>query len=263
MYRFLLRPKWIAFHLVVVLGIVVMINLGFWQLRRLDERQAFNATVESRYDVPPAPLDEVLTPTTDPDDVEWRQVTVSGTYLPDGSVSVVNRSQNGAAGVNVAVPLLLDDGRILVVNRGFVPLIADEVPPVPALEVELVGRLRDTQVRRTGQLSDPAEGVLTEVQRIDLERLESQLDGEVVPMYVDLVTSSPSEPDGPPFPVAPPELSEGSHLSYAFQWFIFSIAVAVGWVLAVRHSIRTRRDDGSASTDHVDHPDDAPADQPA
>jgi cytochrome oxidase assembly protein ShyY1 len=247
MYRFLLRPKWIAFHLVVVLGIVIMVNLGFWQLRRLDERQAFNATVESRYDVPPVPLDDVLTPTTDPDDVEWRQVTVSGTYLPDGAVTVVNRSQNGAAGVNVAVPLRLEDGRILVVNRGFVPLIADEVPPVPALEVELVGRLRETQVRRTGQLSDPSEGVLTDVQRIDLERLEPQLDGEVVPMYVDLVTSTPPEPDGPPFPVAPPELSEGSHLSYAFQWFIFSIAVAVGWVLAVRHSIRDRHRDERAS----------------
>ena len=43
MYRFLLRPKWIGFHLLVVAAIVTMVNLGFWQLRRLDERQAFNA----------------------------------------------------------------------------------------------------------------------------------------------------------------------------------------------------------------------------
>ena len=256
MYRFLLRPKWIAFHLLVVAAIVAMINLGFWQLRRLDDRQAFNATVEARYDVPPAPLDEVLTSTTDPDDVEWRQVIVSGTYLPDGTLTVVNRSQNGAAGVNVAVPLRLDDGRVLVVNRGFVPLIADDDPPVPALEVELVGRLRETEQRRTGQLSDPSEGVLTEVQRIDLDRLEPQLGDDVVPMYVDLVESTPPEPDGPPFPIAPPELSEGNHLSYAFQWFIFAIAVAVGWVLAVRHSVRSRRPDEEAAGERelVDHP---------
>ena len=43
MYRFLLAPRWIAFHLLVVVGVVAMVNLGFWQLRRMDERQAFNA----------------------------------------------------------------------------------------------------------------------------------------------------------------------------------------------------------------------------
>ncbi len=266
MYRFLLRPKWIAFHLLVVFGIVLMINLGFWQLRRLDERQEFNATVEARYDVAAAPLDEVLTPTTDPDDVEWRQVTVSGTYLPEGAFSVVNRSQNGAAGVNVAVPMRLDDGRILIVNRGFVPLVSGEAPPVPSTDVDLVGRLRETEVRRTGQLSDPADGVLTEVQRIDLDRLAAQVDGDVVPMYVDLIESSPPEPEGPPFPIAPPELSEGNHLSYAFQWFIFSIAVAVGWVLAVRHSVRSRREDRLAPGPDADSDESAPpepADQPA
>jgi len=85
-------------------------------------------------------------------------------------------------------------------------------------------------------LSDPTEGELEEVQRLDLDRLAPQFDGELVPMYIDLVESSPPEPDGVPEPVIAPDLSEGNHLSYAVQWFIFSIAVAVGWVLAVRHS---------------------------
>ncbi len=30
-----------------------MVNLGFWQLRRLDERRAFNAVVEASYDSTP------------------------------------------------------------------------------------------------------------------------------------------------------------------------------------------------------------------
>jgi len=235
MYRFLLRPKWIAFHLLVVVGIIVMINLGFWQLRRLDERQAFNARIEARYDEPAVPLDDVLTPATDPDDVEWLPVSTSGTYLPDEVILVVNRYQNGRAGVNTVVPLELDDGRILLVNRGFVPQTFD-IPPVPATEVDVTGRLRSTQERRLGQLSDPAEGELEEVQRLDLDRLAPQFDGDLVPMYIDLVESSPPEPDGVPEPVIAPDLSEGKHLSYAVQWFIFSIAVAVGWVLAVRHS---------------------------
>ncbi len=240
MYRFLLRPSWIAFHLLVVVGIVTMINLGFWQLRRLDERQAFNSVVEERYDASAAPIDELLTPATDPDAVAWRPVTVSGTYLPEAGVLVVNRSQNGRAGVNAVVPLRLDDGRILLVNRGFVPLTFD-TPEVPAIQVEVTGRLRPSQERRLGQLSDPTEGTLSEVQRLDLERLAGQFDGPIVPMYIDLIESTPPETGGVPEPVIAPDLSEGNHLSYAVQWFIFAAAAATGWVLAVRRSTATHR----------------------
>lgn len=240
MYRFLLRPKWLAFHLLVVAGMIAMINFGFWQLRRLDERQAFNTVIEERYDAPPLPIDELLMPGVDLDDVAWRPATASGTYLVDDGILVVNRSQNGRAGVNTVVPLLLDDGRVLLVNRGFVPQTF-EIPPIPGVEVEITGRLRPSQERRLGQLSDKAEGVLDEVQRLDLDRLSPQFDEPLLPMYIDLIESVPAEPEGVPEPVIAPDLSEGNHLSYAAQWFIFSMALGVGWVLAVRRSAATRR----------------------
>ena len=249
MYRFLLRPRWLAFHLLVVTAIVVMINFGFWQLRRLDERQTFNAVIESRYDAAPQPFDTLVSPGNEPFDlVEWRPATASGRYLPDESLLVVNRSQNGRAGVNTVVPLELGDGRIVLVNRGFVPLTFD-VPPVPATDVELTGRIRTSEKRRFGQLSDAAEGALDEVQRLDLDRLTEQFDGRLLPVYLDLIESEPAESDGFPEPVIAPDLSEGNHLSYAVQWFIFSIAVAAGWVLAARRSATTRRRDQVPSTD--------------
>lgn len=255
MYRFLLRPKWIGFHLLVVVAIVTMVNLGFWQLRRLDQRRDFNAAVEARYDAPPVALDALLASVLPdaggeaaqihPDDdrldvLEWRPATATGIYLADRSIRIVNRSQNGRAGENVVTPLELGDGRILLVNRGFVPL-TDQVPDPPAGTVTVEGRLRPSERRRAGQLSDPAEGVLEVAQRVDLARLAAQFDAPLVPMYLDLIASDP--PDGEPYPEAlpRPDLSEGSHLSYAVQWFLFSGAVAVGWVLAVRHSVRTRR----------------------
>lgn len=257
MYLFLLRPRWILFHLLVVAAIVAMINFGFWQLRRLDERREFNALIEERYDAVPVPVDELLTPGTDPDDVSWRPVTVAGTYLRDEGVLIVNRSQNGRAGVNTVVPLRLDDGRILLVNRGFVPL-ADETPRVPGTEVEVTGRLRPSQERRLGQLSDPSDGALREAQRLNLERLTPQFDGPVVPMYIDLIESVPAEVGGFPEPVIAPDLSEGNHLSYAAQWFIFSIAAGAGWVLAVRRSAQSRRRPLAAES--VDEPAEETAD---
>jgi cytochrome oxidase assembly protein ShyY1 len=239
MYRFLLRPKWIGFHLLVLGAMVAMVNLGFWQLRRLDEREAFNAVVEARYDAAPRAIDDVLTPGADPADLEWTPVTVTGTYRPDETIRIVNRSQNGFAGDNIVVPLALADGRLLLVNRGFLPLGLD-LPPAPEGEVEVVGRLRPSQERRTGQLTDAATGDLAEAQRVDIERLTPQLGGEVLPMYVDRYDSTPAEPVDLE-PVVKPDLSEGPHLGYAVQWFIFTVAVGVGWVLAVRKSMRTRR----------------------
>ena len=202
--------------------------------------------IEQRYDQPPVPLDEILTPGVEPDDIEWRPITTSGTYLPDELILIANRSQNGRAGLNAVVPLQLADGRILLVNRGFVPLSEETPPDVPATEVEIVARIRQSQERRLGQLSDPAEGDLETAQRIDIDRLSAQLPGEVVPVYVDLIESNPPEVGGLPEPVAAPTLGEGNHLSYAAQWFIFATAVAVGWVLAVRRSIGTRRSEHDA-----------------
>lgn len=236
---FLLSPKWIAFHVLVFCSIALMIWLGVWQLRRLDERQAFNATVTERIDQPPVPLDELLgAARTDPGSAEWRQVTVTGEYLPD-QIIWFNRSQDGLAGDNV-LTALVDDTTTVVVNRGFV-LLDDDVTPPPTGEIEVLGRIRVPPGRQLGELTDASEGPLTEVRRIDLQRLDDQLPGELAPVYLDLIGSIPNISATDPVPVPPPTLSEGPHLSYAVQWFIFATAVFVGWVLAVRRSVAARR----------------------
>jgi cytochrome oxidase assembly protein ShyY1 len=248
MYRFLLRPRWIAFHLLVILAVIAMINLGLWQLRRLDERRTFNAAVVAKEEQPPVPLDELLAdPGFDPADAEWRTVTVAGTWLPD-QVIVFNRSQNGAAGDDVLTALAADDGTTVLVNRGFVPLGSDPPPPPPG-ETTVVGRLRKSESRQRGGLTDSSEGPLTEVRRVEIDKLAPQYPGEVAPVYVELLSSEPPVQATDPIPVPEPELTEANHLSYAFQWFIFSICAVIGWVLAVRRSARTRRED--AATDEL------------
>ncbi len=245
MYGFLLRPKWLAFHVLIVAAVVVMVSLGFWQLRRLDERRAFNVTVIERVERSPIELTALLDdPGFDPAAAEWLPVTVAGTYLPD-QVVVFNRSQAGRAGDNVLTPLALDDGRTVLVNRGFVPLGFD-VPPPPATGVEVLGRVRPSQERGRGGLTDAVDGPISEIRRVDIAQLAPQLPGEVVPVYLDLIESEPAVGAGDPAPVPAPQPGEGNHLSYAFQWFIFSACVVVGWVLAIRRSIAARRPDDTA-----------------
>ncbi len=239
-FSFLLRPKWIAFHLLVVVGVAFMIWLGFWQLRRLDERQAFNAIVEARIDLPPLPLDELLATADDPADLEWRQVTMSGVFQPQ-QIVWFNRSQDGQAGDNL-LAAFDEASAVVMVNRGFV-LLGTEASAPPSGPIDVLGRVRVPIARQAGELTDAGEGPATEVRRIDLEQLDAQIDGAVAPFYVDLIGSIPNVSDTDPVPVPAPTLDDGPHLSYAAQWFIFATAVLVGWFLAVRRSIRMRRHD--------------------
>lgn len=249
MYRFLFRPKWIGFHLLVLAGFVVLMSLGFWQLRRLDQRQEFNADVRRNGTAAVVALDDLLPPGATVDtnvehELEWRHVSASGTYLGDQELLVDQRSQDGVAGQVVLTPLQLDDGRVLLVERGFVPLgmsnTAPEIAPPPSGEVEVTGRLRGSESRRAGGLTD-ANPEDTFIPRVDIPLLAERLDAEPVPMFVELSESSPAEVGPYPERLNEPELSDGPHLSYAIQWFIFSICVLIGWVLAVRHSASTRR----------------------
>jgi cytochrome oxidase assembly protein ShyY1 len=261
MYRFLFRPKWIAFHLLCVGGILLMLWLAMWQLHRLDERKQFNADVLERSELAPVTIDELLAePGFTPEDAAWRRVTATGTWLPQ-QIVVFNRSQDGVAGDNVLAALVGDDGVTVLVNRGFVPL-GTAPPPPPGGAIEVLGTVRPSQSRRTGELTDSGLAV-TEVRRVDIDQLAPQLPGEVAPVYLDLVSSDPAVQPGDPAPLPAPELSEGPHLSYAGQWLIFAVAVAVGWIFAVRRSMRThrrRRDDELALTDEAAGP--TPSDSP-
>lgn len=237
-YRFLLSPKWIAFHLLIVVVVVVMINLAFWQLRRLDQRRQFNAEVRANASQPVTPIEELDLAAADPSTVEWRNVEVTGTYVPDHEFLVVNRSQNGRSGRNVVDALQLSDGSLVLINRGFVPQTED-VPSLPAGPVTVAGRLRESERRKTGQPSDLNVTGSSEVFRIDIPLLKDQFDDPVLPMYVEQLESKPA--DAPVLePIVGPTLDEGPHLSYTIQWFIFSVCVLVGWVLAVRRSAATR-----------------------
>jgi cytochrome oxidase assembly protein ShyY1 len=237
-YRFLLSPKWIGFHLLVLGAVVAMVNLAFWQLDRLDQRQRFNDRVRANSSQPVTPLDEVLASVTKPADAEWRRVTVTGSFVADPQFLVVNRSQNGDTGRNVVAALRLGDGSLVLVNRGFVS-VSNPVPATPPGSVEIVGRLRSSEVRKTGQPSDSPSGAQAEIRRVEIPVLSPQFDSPVVPMYVEQLTATP--PDAPTLqPIVAPTLDDGPHLSYTIQWFVFSVCVLVGWVFAVRRSMATR-----------------------
>jgi cytochrome oxidase assembly protein ShyY1 len=238
-FRFLFRPKWIAFHALVLAAVVTMVNLGIWQLHRLDERRINNADFVAQIEQAPVSLTSVLDDLrVNPEAYVNRRVRTTGTYAPE-QIALFNRSQGGGAVDNVLTRLETPDGAVLLVNRGAIPVQATPPAPFPG-EVEIEGRLRLSESRERGGLSDAEQNVITELRRVNIGQIAAESPGiDYIPMYVELLGSLPAAGPGDPQLLDPPELSEGNHLSYAFQWFIFAFCVAVGWVLAVRRSLTT------------------------
>lgn len=218
--------------------IVLMLNLADWQWSRHNARKAFNTMLVKRFDADTRPLADLLTSGT-PEQIEWLPAEVSGTYLANSDISLVNVSQNGVAGYDAITPMEMNDGTIVLINRGFLPLVAP-FPPAPDGQVTLVGRLRASDVRESGEISEAPTGSLTEVFRIDIDRLAPQLGGEVAAVYVQLLKSSPPE-DPNLAMIVDPTFDNGSHLGYTFQWIIFSICAAGAWVVLIRRELTKQK----------------------
>jgi len=249
-WQFALRPKWIVRHLAVVLLVVAMVLLGFWQLRRLDEKRDIKARVEARQTQPAEDVEHVVPAGAGVGDdavkaVEDRSVTATGTYADDDTFVVENRTYNGASGGWVLTPLVLDDGKAVVVNRGFLGFNrAGDIdpPPAPKGEVTVDGVLLRSEHRGRFGPADPTSGRLAVLARVDLDRVAQQVDYDVLPAYVQRVSSDPDEvtAKGAPelVPLGLPEPSEGPHLSYAVQWFTFTTIAVVGYALLLRRVAR-------------------------
>jgi surfeit locus 1 family protein len=234
----------------VAILVVVMVLLGLWQLRRLDEKREIKATVEARQSQPAADVEAVVPAGAAIGDdavaaVEHRAVRATGTYADDDTFIVENRTYNGASGAWVLTPLVLEEGSAVVVNRGFIGFNTTgefAAPPAPAGEVEVEGVLLQSEQRGRFGASDPDSGDLTVLARVDLRRVAEQVDYDVVPAYVQRVSSDPEEvtAEGDPelVPLGLPEPSEGPHLSYAVQWFTFTTIALVGYALLLRRVAR-------------------------
>ncbi len=232
--RFLLRPGWLALIAAVLAFVVACYTfLAPWQFGRESQREAQQAAIEQATATPPAPLAEVAPGGVTPG-VEWRQVTVTGSYLPDAQGLVRLRVVDGRPAVEVLTPFRTTTGQVWVVDRGTVETTSGAVTPdiavPPGGEVTLTARLRLDQ-------TDPEARVFDEAGFAQLYTVDSQLLGRArglptEPGWLQLAAGQPGvlaalpvTPDasGAPF----------TNLSYALQWITFGVIalIALGYFI--------------------------------
>lgn len=235
MYRFLLRPRWIVGHVLLLVAVVAFVNLGLWQLRRLDERRQHNALVADRVAAAPVSLQSLVGDGRDaPEDVEYRRVTVDGAY-GDEQLLTAPRAVDGRPVQQVLTVLERDGLPAVLIDRGVIPFNRDtERPPTPPPG--------PVQVRGVVRAPEPGDiGQATQVVHIIPGQIADRLGVALEDVYVQLRSQAPPLAAGAPQPTPLPELSEGSHLSYAMQWFCFALIALIGYPLLVRRSVSGRR----------------------
>lgn len=233
-WAFARRPFWVFSHLFVLAAIVVFVNLGLWQLRRLDDRRATNAEIEAVMDAPVI----TLYTATDIDGLPtYHPVVVSGRLVEPDLARVVNRSQWGVAGEHVVGIVQLDDGSRLAINRGFVALGDDRpLPGASGDPVTVGGWVRNTvEQERFGATDQGTSPLMPRFNTAMVaERLGSEVPSNWLQVAPDLTLSTPAFPD----PVPLPPLTDGPHLSYALQWFAFSIMTVLFYGAMLRREAR-------------------------
>ncbi len=196
------------------------------------------ALVAENYDAAPVPVGQLIPSGTtfDASTQKWHPVILRGTYLADEQLLARNRPHGGTSAFEVLVPFRLDDGRVLLVDRGWVPPGAgdgpDSVPAPPAGPVTVVGRLLPGEsLPVSGRETAPAGQVPTinlplVAQRIpDGARLSTDA-------YVLMMSEDPAAATAPQ-PLEAPTEDPGPFLSYAIQWILFAVMgfVFIGYVI--------------------------------
>lgn len=211
-----------------IAGTAILIGLGVWQLQRLSWKEDMLAHIQSSIDAAPVPLPAAVEPS-----MKYLPVTISGTTTGQ-EIDVLSGTKEQGGGYQIVSGFVTEDGRRIMVDRGFVPQEARHTPRPP------------TQLQITGNLHWPDEkGSSTPDPNLteniwfarDVPAMAAQLDSDPILVVAKFVEGDTQGVQ--PIPVAI-EGIPNNHLSYAMQWFMIAVAWA-GMTVALIWRIRQRK----------------------
>ncbi|WP_405162143.1 SURF1 family protein [Nocardia sp. NBC_01499] len=265
---FLLRPSWVILAAVVaVFAYLCFTVLAPWQLGKNTTTSHRNQLIADSVGAAPIDITTVLSSSAaDDSHAEWRKVTATGSYVPDSTVLVRLRHLDGAPGYSVLSAFRLDDGRLLLIDRGLVAAVDGSRPPQitdpPAGTQRLEARVRMSEGITPGKDPSVQDGY-RQVYSIDTTQEAAFLQQPLTPIptgerggYLQLDDNQP----GAFTPTPLPQLDAGPYLSYGLQWLAFGIMAPLGLGYFLYAEIRERRREKATHTTKPSEP--APASTP-
>ena len=221
-----------------VAAIALFVAAGNWQRARMEAKEAERASVDTAASLAPVPLPVA----SDWSPWLWRRVAATGTWRAGAQLLVDNRVLDGRAGFAVVAPLALDDGRDVLVDRGWTPAGAgaSRVPRVeaPSGRATVVGRVVAPPARyvELGAAAAPAGNVW---QNLDPARVAAATGLRLLPIVIEQDPAAPD--DGLVRRWAPAGPDATTHRMYMWQWYAFAALVAVLWGVYTAKRIRSAR----------------------
>ena len=215
----------------LVAVVALCIAAGNWQRGRMVQKEALGARLAAALSAPvvtmPAGVNDWST-------WRFRQVELAGRYDEARQILIDNKVHAGRAGYHVVTPLVLSDGRAVLVNRGFAPggATRSELPEArpPAGEVRVRGRINLPPTDYVELAQAPPQGVVW--QNLDPARFTAATGVAVLPIVVEATAGDDRLVRDWPRPDAGTE----KHRIYMVQWYAFA-ALAFGlwaWFTLIR-----------------------------
>jgi surfeit locus 1 family protein len=216
--------------------------LGRWQWHRADEKRqqlaAFAAGSQQQLQLHGQALSSLP---------RFALVVLSGRYDPDHQFLLDNISHGGRVGYEVLTPLQLEDGRSVLVNRGWLPLRDEQRAQLPDIALSNAAALPQSLRARVDELpvsglaagrapptTDQSWPKLTSFPTT--AELSAALGRKLESRQLLLAADQPSgylRDWQPPNPEFGPE----RHISYAIQWWsLATLAIALYFVVNLKKS---------------------------
>jgi cytochrome oxidase assembly protein ShyY1 len=232
-------------HALAAFMAVLFVALGFWQLARHHHKHQLVEHEKAAY-ASPAPSVKTVTSVSDEDAT---RVAARGRF--DAAHESVLRSavRDGQVGVDVLTPLRLDDGRAVLVDRGFIrasPQHGVTTAPPPRGTAVVHGLARESHtILRADTVDRLVDGRLA-VPRVDLDTIGKTLSYPLLPVWIEAQAISPAPTGNSPALPEPPPPDPVNHLEYAIEWFALALIPLIGWPL---YLARTSRQRNAATSD--------------
>jgi len=216
----------------------VLVGLGAWQLQRKEWKENLIDSMTARFQAPPQNLPaQDKWPEMTAENSEFLRVKIDADFWPtrDAYAYIAGsalRDDIKSPGYFVFRPAKLPDGRIVVVNRGYVPL--DDTEQSKPGRVTLTGYLRWPEPKSMFVSSSDSNG---ETWFVRDQRAMAAMRGwgEVAPFYID--QEAPVPEGGLPRPAKLQVTLRNDHLGYALTWFGLAavlVIVFASWLFSRR-----------------------------
>jgi len=231
MFKNLIKPRWIALTLFLLILIYLFIRLSNWQFDRYDQRVLRNESTNVALSLNPKKIDSVSQMSGLK---QWEKIELTGSYLSDQSKLVRKQYLENNLGFWVITPFKIQNGENILVNRGWIPIGSSassnqSIPLAPVGTVNLEGYLQPFNE----SITQPKDLPLNQVNTIDYKYFESEIANN---FYVQVAKSSPMDNQVAIIPL--PELSNGPHFSYAIQWILFALLLPIGWYVLLKNETK-------------------------